>query len=132
MPKNIYRMSIPEMVKRGWTLFNDAKIPGRLGIRSVISDWNELTWAQQLTIAPNTVSMKTAYWKLAYQRLTAPAQKPSAIFIATGSLINMSHRMEQCPVQTIVYGIFWSNAGWTWPTGVMTILPWYTLARTVR
>ena len=47
MPKNIYRMSIPEMVKRGWTLFNDEKIPGRLGIRSVIPDWNELPWAQQ-------------------------------------------------------------------------------------
>ena len=44
---NIYNMTVPQMIDRGWTIIKDNKTDRPTAIRSVISDWNELTWAQQ-------------------------------------------------------------------------------------
>lgn len=43
----IYNMTISQMVDRGWTIINDTKTDRPTAIRSVIPDWNDLTWAQR-------------------------------------------------------------------------------------
>lgn len=46
MPKSIYKMTIAELVERGWTIiYDDAGEP--IAIKSVIDQWNDLTWAKQ-------------------------------------------------------------------------------------
>ena len=48
MPKSIYKMTIPELVERGWIISYDDDTGGPTAIRSVIDQWNKLTWAKQV------------------------------------------------------------------------------------
>ena len=48
MPKSIYKMSIAELVERGWTITYDNDTGEAIAIRSVIDQWNKLTWAKQV------------------------------------------------------------------------------------
>ena len=47
MPKSIYKMTIAELVERGWTIIYD-DAGEATAIRSVIDQWNKLIWAKQV------------------------------------------------------------------------------------
>lgn len=44
---NIYDMTLPELIERGWLTTTDDKTGLTAAIRSTIPDWTKLTWAQQ-------------------------------------------------------------------------------------
>ena len=46
MPK-IYNMSVPQLIKRGWSIGYDARTGLPVTINATIPDWSELSWAEQ-------------------------------------------------------------------------------------
>ena len=44
---DICNMAIPQIIEQGWEIFKDSETGHPTAIRSDISDWNGLTWAQR-------------------------------------------------------------------------------------
>ncbi len=44
---DVCNMNFPQLIEKGWTIIPDSGTGHPTAIRSEISEWNELTWAQQ-------------------------------------------------------------------------------------